>query len=381
MAVDTFDVRPGPRVVFGAGTFARLGELARERGFHRTLLVADRGLVAAGYVGRAKELLRAHDIAVVPFHGFDQNPDSTMIEDGARLAASEAVDSFVGLGGGSSMDCAKGINFVLSNGGRIQDYWGYGKAAKPMLPMIGVPTTAGTGSEAQSHALISDAATHRKMACGDPGAMFAVVVLDPELTLTQPRAVAAVTGYDALSHAVESYVTTRRNPHSDLFAREAFRLLESSYERVLAEPGRLEVRAAMQLGAFYAGAAIEASMLGATHACANPLTARYGTLHGVAIALMLPHVTRWNAPAAAIRYRELLALVGRAAGPDPAASLAARLEALAVAGGLPRRLRDAGVLEQDLGALAEDAATQMTGRFNPRPFDAAAARELYELAY
>jgi alcohol dehydrogenase len=337
--------------------------------------------VAAGYVGHALDLFRDCGIAVVPFHGFDQNPDSAMVEEGARFARSEGVDSFLGLGGGSSMDCAKGINFVLSNGGRIQDYWGYGKATKPMLPMIGVPTTAGTGSEAQSHALISDAETHRKMACGDPGAMFAVVVLDPALTLTQPRAVAAVTGYDALSHAVESYVTTRRNAYSDLLAREAFRLLEPNYERVLALPDRLDIRAAMQLGAFYAGAAIEASMLGATHACANPLTARYGTLHGVAIALMLPHVTRWNAPAAEDRYGELLALVGRPAPAGPAAALAARLDALAEAGDLPRRLRDAGVLQQDLGALAEDAATQMTGRFNPRPFDAAAARQLYDAAY
>jgi len=381
MGVDAFDVRPGPRVVFGVGAFARLGELARERGFRRTLLVADPGLVAAGYVGEATASLRAHDVAVVPFHGFDQNPDSTTVEEGARLARSEGVDSFVGLGGGSSMDCAKGVNFVLSNGGRIQDYWGYGKARKPMLPMIGVPTTAGTGSEAQSHALISDAATHRKMACGDPGAMFAVVILDPALTVSQPRAVAAVTGYDALSHAVESFATTRRNAYSDLFAREGFRLLEAGYERVLAEPDRLDVRAAMQMGAFYAGAAIECSMLGATHACANPLTARYGTLHGVAIALMLPHVVRWNAPAADDRYRELLGVAGRPATPDPASALAARLDALAVAGELPRRLRDAGIAKADLGLLAEDAATQMTGRFNPRPFDADAARQLYESAY
>src|SRR5262249_43536918 len=166
MGVDAFDVRPGPRVIFGAGTFARLGDLARERGFRRTLLVADPGLVAAGYVAAAEASLREKGVAVVPFHGFDANPDATMVEAGAGVARSEDIDSLVGLGGGSSMDCAKGINFVLSNGGRIEDYWGYGKTTKPMLPMIGVPTTAGTGSEAQSHALISDAGTHRKMACG-----------------------------------------------------------------------------------------------------------------------------------------------------------------------------------------------------------------------
>jgi alcohol dehydrogenase len=219
------------------------------------------------------------------------------------------------------------------------------------------------------------------MACGDPGALFAAVVLDPVLTLSQPRSVTATTGYDALSHAVESYVTTRRNPYSDLFAREAFRLLESAYARVLAEPELLPARAAMQLGAFYAGTAIEHSMLGATHACANPLTARYGTLHGVAIALLLAHVTRWNAPVAEERYRELLAVAGRPASRDGAHALAERLEALAAEGGLPRRLRETGVPRSDLPLLAEDAATQMTGRFNPRPFDAKAAIHLYERAF
>ena len=175
-----------------------------------------------------------------------------------------------------------------------------------MLPMIGVPTTAGTGSEAQSYAIISDPRTHIKMACGDPKAAFRAVILDPGLTLTQPAHVTAAAGFDALSHAVESFVSTKRNPRSQKMALEAWRLLESHYERVLAAPHDLDARAAMQLGAFYAGTAIELSMLGAAHACANPVTARYGTTHGDAIAILLPHVVRWNAPAAESLYAELL---------------------------------------------------------------------------
>src|SRR5262249_23950994 len=143
------------------------------------------------------------------------------------------VDSIIGLGGGSSMDCAKAINFVLTNGGRIQDYWGHGKADRPMLPMIGIPTTAGTGSEAQSYALISDSSTHVKMACGDAKAAFRVAILDPELTVSEPEAVRAASGYDAISHAVESYVSTARTPVSGLFALEAWRLLSGAYERAL----------------------------------------------------------------------------------------------------------------------------------------------------
>ena len=196
-----------------------------------------------------------------------------MVEAGRVFASTRGVDSIVGLGGGSSLDCAKGINFVLTNGGSMRDYWGFGKASRPMLPMIAIPTTAGTGSEAQSYALISDAVTHVKMACGDPKAAFRAAILDPLLTRSQPREVTATAGYDAISHAVESYVTTRRNTASSVgFAREAWRLLAANFERVLRDPGDLEARGAMLLGAHFAGIAIENSMLGATHACANPLT-------------------------------------------------------------------------------------------------------------
>ena len=252
----------------------------------------------------------------------------------------------------------------------MRDYWGFGKASRPMLPMIGVPTTAGTGSEAQSYALISDAETHVKMACGDPKAAFRIAILDPLLTCSQPREVTAVTGYDAISHAVESYVTTRRSAASACFAGDAWRLLESNFERVLADPQDLEARGAMLLGAHWAGIAIENSMLGATHACANPLTSNFGTAHGVAIALLLSHVVRWNFQAVEGLYRELFA-----------GDLADRLDEMAVNACLPRRLRDLGIPEAALPALAGEAAGQWTGRFNPRPFGVEGALEIYRRAY
>jgi alcohol dehydrogenase len=376
-----FDLRPRTRVVFGDGVLARLGELAAELGFRRTLLVADPGLLAAGYVDRAAELLRAAGIEVSVFHDFESSPDSRMVEAGRAVAAAHAIDSLVALGGGSSLDCAKGINFLLAGGGAMRDYRGFGKAKGPMLPSIGIPTTAGTGSEAQSYAIISDAETDAKMACGDPGAAFRVALLDPVLTVTQPRRVTAVAGYDALSHAVESYVTTRRTAVSDVLAREAWRLLDAHYARVLVEPGDVAARGAMLLGAHWAGAAIEQSMLGATHACANPLTARYGTIHGEAIAVMLPHVVRWNGDICHDRYAELLRVAGRDDGPSSGDRLASRLEELARTGSLPVTLRDLAVPRDDLFALAADAATQWTGTFNPRAFDAAAALSLYERAY
>ena len=377
----SFDYHPRTRVVLRAGALSLLGGLCRDLGFRRCLLVSDPGIVRTGFVDRASGYLAEAGIVAVPFHDFDANPDTAMVERGRRQAADGEIDSIVALGGGSSLDCAKGINFVFTNGGSARDYRGYGKATRPLLPMVGVPTTAGTGSDAQSYALISDAETHEKMACGDAGAAFRVAILDPELTVTQPREVTAVAGYDALSHAVEAFVTTRRSGVSDLFAREAWRLLSGAYMIVLEQPEHLGARTDMLAGSHFAGAAIEQSMLGAAHACANPLTARYGTTHGVAIGLMLPHVVRWNAAVVQSRYAELLTLAGWSGIERPGDQLADRLQMFAVAGGLPARLRDMGIPQDDLPGLAAAAATQWTGTFNPQPFDAEAALALYQRAF
>ena len=380
----SFDYQPRTRVVFGPGSIERLGELARELNFRRTLLVADHGLVASGHVDEAVGPLEKAGVEVMRFHDFEVNPDSSMVENGTAFVAPLKIDSIIGLGGGSSMDCAKAINFLLTNGGRISDYRGYGKATQPMLPMIAIPTTAGTGSEGQSYALISDEETHAKMACGDPKAAFRVALLDPALTVSQPRSITATSGFDAIAHAVETFVTTKRNPVSELFSREAWRLLEPNYERVLSQPDNLEARGAMQLGAYYAGVAIENSMLGAAHACANPLTARYGTAHGAAIAMLLPSVVRWNERIAGTEYFWLLTwstIAGRNNHMTPTEELARRLEELVEAGGLRSSLREAGVKETELPELAAEAAEQWTGTFNPRPFDKQGAIEVYQCVY
>jgi alcohol dehydrogenase len=251
-----------------------------------------------------------------------------------------------------------------------------------MLPSLCVPTTAGTGSEAQSYALIADEQTHMKMACGDRKAAFRAAILDPEVTVSQPAMVTAVTGIDALSHALESYVCTRRNLLSQTFAREAWRLLEPNLERVLRHPGDLEARGAMQLGAHLAGAAIENSMLGACHACANPLTAHYGLTHGTAIGILLPHVIRFNAPTVAGLYADLAHQAGLANGDRGAAaeSLARRFTDLMHLAGLPTTLSACGVSDSILPLLAEEAAQQWTGRFNPRPVAEADLVRIYEAA-
>lgn len=268
----------------------------------------------------------------------------------------------------------------------MQDYWGTGKASKPMLPMIAIPTTAGTGSECQSYALIADAATHQKMACGDSKALPKVALLDPALTISQPFGVTARTGIDAIAHALESAVTKKRTPVSSLFSREAFRLTIGNFSRVLRDPENLDARGKMLLGASFAGTAIENSMLGAAHSAANPLTAHFQIAHGQAVGMMLPDVIEFNATDAVIAgiYLEYSALA--AAGEDPeegdsVADLVDRLKRLMAEAKFPKRLREAGVEADQIPLLAKEAAAQWTAKFNPRPITEEDFRDLYNAAF
>ena len=380
-----FDFQLRTRIVFGPDEVERLGALAAELGSQRALVVSDPGIVAAGHTARGLNALQRAGVATCLFDRVCENPSTKNVEEGLLIAQEFSPDLLVGFGGGSSMDCAKGINFLYTNGGRVQDYWGAGKAAKPMLPMIAVPTTAGTGSEMQSYALISDAETHVKMACGDKKATCRIAILDPTLTVTQPVAVTVLTGIDAIAHAVETYVTRVRNPISLCYSREAWRLLEENFSKVLDDPTDLNARACMQLGAAFAGVAIENSMLGAAHALANPLTSRYGIAHGQAVGLMLPHVVRFNGLEHGEWYRDLLASSsGTNGAPRPssgAAGLAEFLSQLVSKAGLPGRLADCGVDQARLHELAEEASKQWTSGFNPRPATATDLFGLYQDAY
>ena len=369
--MQSFDFQSSTRVVFGENTLDQLGDLTKELEGRRVLVVTDPGIIRAGIVERAIYSLKAADLDAFIFDGVAENPTSRHVAAGTQFAKNQGgIDLLIGLGGGSAMDCAKGINFILTNGGQMEDYWGVDKATKPMLPSIGIPTTAGTGSEAQSFALISQEDTHQKMACGDKKARFRTVILDPVVTATTPKGVTAATGIDAISHAVESYVSTRRNPISQMFAKEAWQLLEKSFEVVVSNPTNIEARSRMLLGAHLAGAAIENSMLGAAHACANPLTARYNITHGVAVGLMLPSVVRFNSQAVSALYQEL--------HPSP---MHQRIPELRAGAELPERLRDFEIQREDLPQLAEEAAKEWTGKFNPRPVSEVELLELYESTY
>ena len=379
------DNHPHLRLVVGDGCVAQVGKLVRELGASKALLVTDPGIVAAGHSARVREYLETTGVGVSVFDRSKENPTTGCVEECVAVAKADGIDFIIGLGGGSSMDTAKGCNFILTNGGEMKDYWGIGKASQPMLSSIMIPTTAGTGSECQSFALISDNATHQKMACGDPKAMAKVAILDPELTLSQPPRVTACTGIDAIAHAVETAVTRKRNETSLKYARAAFQMMLESFSLVLESPDDLEARGQMLLGAAYAGTAIEHSMLGAAHSAANPLTAHYNVVHGQAVGMMLPHVVRFNseespiaeAYAALITGTEVVSTKSKSA-PE---SLAKVLENLLEIADIPRDLAECGVEESLLGTLSEEAAQQWTASFNPRDITAADFTMLYQKAF
>ena len=367
-----FDYQPQTRIIFGNNSISSLGEIAGELGGQRILLVSDPGVVLVGHVDRARACLESSGRRVLVFDSVRENPTTKDVDACLEIARLGHVNLIVGLGGGSSMDTAKGCNFLLTNGGKMSDYWGLGKARKPMLPMIAIPTTAGTGSETQSFALIADETSHQKMACGDTKAAAKVAILDPVLTVTQPQHVTIATGLDAIAHALESAVTKPRNHISLMFAKEAFRLTNSSFRTVVNEPHNISARSNMLLGASYAGIAIENSMLGAAHAAANPLTAHFNVVHGFAVGMALPWVVEFNSmdQQAKTIYADLSKTIGLAdegAMPEAAVkNLVHHLNEIAKLAISKIPLAKLNLQEADITNLAREATRQWTANFNPR---------------
>lgn len=362
------------RIVAGPGSVQRVGELAGDHS--RVLLVTDPGVARAGHAETVRACLLSAGLEVSCFESVQENPTTVDVE-AAREALREArAELVVAVGGGSSIDAAKGAILLAAGGGRIDEYWARHEAPRapdaPLLPLIAIPTTAGTGSEVQSFALVADPDTHAKMACGHPGLAPRAAILDPSLTATMPQGVAACTGLDALTHAVEAAVSRAASSLSRTCALEAFARLARHLPLVLeGRAGEVE-REGMLVGAALAGLAIENGMLGAAHSMANPLTAHHGLAHGQAVAMALPHVIRFNGSAegTADLYRELAVRGGLAPAGEPAEEavelLARRVEELLELAGLPTGLCRVGVEVEGIPALAAEAACQWTAGFNPR---------------
>ncbi|MEM6505546.1 MAG: iron-containing alcohol dehydrogenase [Planctomycetota bacterium] len=373
------DHTPGTRLVFGDGSLAHLGTLCADLGVKRVMIISDPGVTQAGHTEHGLDIVKQAGLEAITFTRVHENPSTADVTEAVEAAKAYEPDLLIGLGGGSAIDTAKGCNFIYTNGGVMADYHHSDKPVEQMLPLIAVPTTHGTGSEAQSYALIADEDTHMKMACGDPKALPVIALLDPALTLTQPDSVAACTSIDAITHAVESYVCTRRNPVSMRYAAESFALTIHGLPKVLDDPSDTKARGDMLLGAAYAGLAIENSMLGAAHSCANPLTAKFGTIHGQAVGLMLPHVIEFNCLLPEVHgYYEDLA---QFAGFESVSYMVHRITELLDRAGLKTTLAELGVDPGSFGELAQKASGQWTANFNPRKIAAEDFEGLYQRAY
>lgn len=364
----------------------RLGELLAERfpAVRRPLIVTDAGFLRTGLLDLPKLSLEQQDMHAAVFSGVRADPPEAAVLEAVDAARRHEADLVIGFGGGSSMDVAKLVAVLARSPQPLADIYGIGKVSGGRLPLVQVPTTAGTGSEVTNIAIVTTGAT-TKMGVVAPQLYADLAILDAALTLGLPPGVTAATGIDAMVHAIEAYTSRhKKNPLSDACAREALGMLSRNLIRACEHGADLEARQAMLLGACLAGQAFSNAPVAAVHALAYPIGGIFHVPHGLSNALVLPHVLRFNMPAAAALYAELAAIVV----PHASGSADARAEALVVAmqqiartTGIETTLRQVGIKESDLDRLADDAMlqTRLLGN-NPRELGRADARAIYAAA-
>ncbi|CAI08744.1 L-threonine dehydrogenase [Aromatoleum aromaticum] len=369
MSTTTFFIPPVN--LMGAGCLADAMAAIRSYGFRHALIVTDAGLARAGVADKVAALLAEQDIQATVFDGAKPNPTVGNVEAGLALLRDKQCDCVISLGGGSPHDCAKGIALVATNGGRIGDYEGVDRSAKPQLPLVAINTTAGTASEMTRFCIITDEARHIKMAIVDRNVTPILSVNDPTLMVAKPAALTAATGMDALTHAVEAYVSTAATPITDACALKAVTLIAANLRRAVADGNDLDAREQMAYAQFLAGMAFNNASLGYVHAMAHQLGGFYDLPHGVCNAVLLPHVEAFNASFSATR----LADVARAMGADvdalddaaAAEGCLAAIRRLAADVGIPAGLTQLGVKAEDIPTLAANALNDACGLTNPRP--------------
>lgn len=367
--MERFSFQLPVRIEFGHGVSETVAEEARGLGGSRALIVTDPGIRAAGLVDPVLERLQSAGLATVVFDDVAPNPRDTQVGHGVEIASAEGCDVLIAVGGGSPMDTAKAIGVVARNGGRIQDYEGLGLVREPIVPLIAIPTTSGTGSEVTFWSVITDTERSFKMSVGSPLCAASVALVDPELTLGLPAAITAYTGVDALTHAVEGYTATLSEPLTDSLAVSAIRLIGGSLRQAYANGANRQARYDMSLGSLLAGVAFGNSDIGAVHCMGEAIGGLYDVAHGIAMAIYLPVVAEFNA----IACPEKFAVVAEALGEDVSGlppTEAAKRAAKAI-----RRLTDdvsipsaaeAGVVPQDFPRLARAASANVSVESNPR---------------
>lgn len=374
-------------VQFGAGALARLGELARATMGSRVMLITDPGMLATGIIDRAQAILAAAGLEVTLFSDVQADPPEAVILAATEAAVAAGAQGVIGLGGGSSLDVAKLVALLAMGDETLQGIYGVGNAKGPRLPLILVPTTAGTGSEVTPISIVTTG-TAEKMGVVSPVLIPDVALLDPELTYGLPAHVTAATGIDAMVHAIEAYASgsANNNPLSRMLALQALRLMGGAVLRAVQDGGDHAARADMLLGSMLAGQAFANAPVAAVHALAYPLGGHFHIPHGLSNALVLPHVLRFNAATAPDVYAEMATHafphLGALQGQERAAAFCDALADLSRACGLPQRLRDMSITNEWLPRLARDAMKQTRLLVNnPRLVTETDALAIYAAAF
>ncbi|GIU47838.1 L-threonine dehydrogenase [Shewanella algidipiscicola] len=353
-------------------------------GFQRALIVTDKPLMDIGLVGQVTEKLGNAGITSTVFDGVQPNPTLGNVEAGLALLTANKCDFVISLGGGSSHDCAKGIALVATNGGSIKDYEGLDMSTKPQLPLVAINTTAGTASEMTRFCIITDEARHIKMAIVDKHTTPILSVNDPELMLLKPAGLTAATGMDALTHAVEAYVSTAANPITDACAIKAIELIKGNLVEAVENGKSIDAREQMAYAQFLAGMAFNNASLGYVHAMAHQLGGFYDLPHGVCNALLLPHVQAYNAQVAAPRLKDVAKAMGvnvNSMNDEQGAQAAIdAIKALSVAVKIPENLSKLGVKAEDIPTLADNALKDACGFTNPKQATHAEICQIFERA-
>ncbi len=360
-----------PEIIFGPGSLAKVGDSAIRLGASRLFLVTDTGLIRAGWVDKALAYIEEQGLPCTLWSGVTPNPKDYEVCEGAQCYLEAECDAIAAVGGGSPIDAAKGVAVLVSNGGRLQDYEGVNKIRRPLPPMLMVASTAGSGADVSQFAIITDVARPAKMTLVSKSLVPDISITDPLLLATTDRSLRVGTGMDALTHAIEAYVSVAATPLTDVLALNAVRLAAKYLRRAVADSADAEAREGMAMASLQAGLAFSNAILGATHAMAHQLGGLLDLPHGEVDGILLPHVMEYNLPAAAKRYAAIAeAMMGEDANDVDPARAGQAIELVRQLGadiGLPRGLRAVGVRERDIIRLSTNAVNDACLITNPRP--------------
>lgn len=374
-----------PEFVFGQGALDLAGHQAAGLGVRRALLVADPDLLAFGWPQQVERSLSDAGIESRLFTGLSSNPRDHEVMAGVEAFAGCGCDALVAVGGGSAMDCAKGIGIVWANGRHILEFEGVDNVDRPGPPLLCVPTTAGTGAEVSQFAIVTDTARKVKIAIASKTLIPDAALIDPVATVTMPATLTAHTGLDALTHAMEAYVSNAHGPMTDLLALEAARLIRANLPRAMEAPADIEARGGMLLASLYAGMAFSNAILGAVHAMAHSLGGLLDLPHGLCNAILMDHVAAYNYEAAPERYQTIGRVLGAcfddsAAPSEKKEAVLGAIRDFKKAAGVTMGLADIGVMPETLRELAEKALDDPCMLTNPRQPTATEIEAVYENA-